>query len=382
MKDRSKEDDVPSQEMTDPKLVELLEELSNADGVPGREDEVRAVFERRWGDLGNLRYDRLGAVVLEVPGKGDDAPRVAIECHMDEVGFMVRLITSSGLIKVQPLGGFWSQALPAQRLRLLTASGSKVDGVIGATPPHLLGKDRNKAVDIKDLLVDVGASSRSEVEELGLFPGSFAVPASTFTTLATGRRVMGKAFDNRAGCAVCIRTLEEAAQGASAGSPPSCTVVGVGSTQEEVGLRGVRTSSWVSDPDVAIVVEGSPADDVGSGRDEAQGCLGKGVQIRAFDPTMVASPRLVEIALEVAREEDIPHQLAIRTTGGTDAGHLHLHQRGVPTVVVAVPVRYAHSHAGVIDMNDLQSMARLVWALVSRLDSKTVSERLLPWGGR
>lgn len=369
----------------DETLVELLEELSNADGVPGLEDEVRAIFEARWAGLGELRHDGLGGVILDVAGRaepGATAPRVAVECHTDEVGFMIRLVTASGLLRVVPLGGWWNQALPGQRLRVLVAGGEalqKLPAVIGATPPHLLGAEgaKDRMVDVKDLVVDVGAASKEEAERLGVRPGCFAVPASSFTRLAGGRRVMGKAFDDRVGCAVCLRALERAA--ARAGSALPCTVVGVASAQEELGLRGVRVAAHVAEPDVAIVVEGSPADDVTSSRDEAQGRLGDGVQIRAFDPSMVASPRLVELAIEVARALGIPHQLAVRTSGGTDAGQLHLHRRGVPTIVLAAPVRYAHSHAGIVDLGDLEALERLVQALLERLDRDTIERRLLPW---
>jgi endoglucanase len=377
---------------TEEERVELLEELSNADGVPGLEDEVRAIFEARWAGLGAMRHDGLGGVVLEVAGRGEAPPRVAVECHMDEVGFMVRIVTAAGLLRVTPLGGWWNQALPAQRLRVLAADGDasstraarKIPAVIGATPPHLLGAGgaKDQMVDVKDLLVDVGAASREDAEALGLRPGCFAVPASTFTRLAGGRRVMGKAFDDRLGCATCIRALERAAAAAREGAALPCTAVGVASAQEEVGLRGVRVAAHLAEPEAAIVVEGSPADDVSLSREEAQGRLGDGVQIRAFDPTMVASPRFVELALEVARAQGIPHQLAVRTSGGTDAGQLHLHRRGVPTIVLAAPVRYAHSHAGIVDLGDLEALERLVVALLERLDRATLETRLLPWERR
>lgn len=362
-------------------VLALLEELSNADAVPGREDEVRDIFIDRWKDIGGFRFDRLGSIIAEVAGAETSGPRLAIESHLDEVGFMVRLITRKGLLKLAPLGGFWSQALPATRLRILLG-GRKIPAIIGAMPPHLLGKDRDKSTDVKDLLVDVGAASREEVEGLGIRPGCFAVPDSVFTALVSGSRVAGKAFDNRVGCAVAIRALLRAAELRSEGTPLPCTVVGMGSVQEEVGLRGVQTAAEVASPDVAIVVEGSPADDLALSNDESQGRLGGGVQIRAFDPTMVASPRLVELALEVCAERGIPHQLAVRTSGGTDAGRLHLHARGVPTIVVAVPVRYAHSHVGVIDVADLEAMEALVWALMEGLSSKTIQERLLPWSNK
>jgi putative aminopeptidase FrvX len=367
---------------SDAETLSLLETLSNADGAPGAEDEVAEIFLARWKSRLTVTRDHLGSVIGTVPSSVPDAPRVAVDCHLDEVGFMVRAITRAGLLKMVPLGGFWSQALPGQRLRLLPAlpGGTKLPAVIAAVSPHLLGRaERDRAVDIKDLLVDVGADSAKEAASWGIRPGIFAVPASTFIPM--GRRCAGKAFDNRVGCALCIRTLEKAARPATKSSAPAlpCTVVGVGSVQEEVGLRGVRTAATVAEPEIALVVEGAPADDLSVNGDEAQGKLGGGVQIRAFDPTMVASPRLVELALETAREHRIAHQLAVRPTGGTNAGRLHLHGAGVPSLVLSVPVRYAHSHVGVIDPADLVATERLVWELLKRLDRTVVNERLLPW---
>ncbi len=360
--------------------IDLLRQLCEADGVPGAENEVRAIFEERWSGLGQLQYDRLGSLVLELPNNGT-SPRVAIECHMDEVGFMVQTVTSAGLLKVVSLGGFWPQALPAQRVNVLSKRGEKVPGVISATPPHLLGRvERNKAVELKDLTIDVGAATKDEVAEWGIRPGCFVFPDTRFTLLKGKNRVAGKAFDNRVGCTMCIETLEEAARrGPKTPTSWPCTVIGMASVQEEVGLRGVRTNAEVADPDLAIVVEASPADDLTTSTSEAQGKLGKGVQIRAYDPTMVASSGLVDLVLEVADKEDIPHQLAVRTSGGTNAGWLHLHRRGVPCVVLAAPVRYAHSHSGIIDLRDLAALRELVWALLDRLDLETLQSRIIPW---
>jgi endoglucanase len=235
----------------------------------------------------------------------------------------------------------------------------------------LAGKgDRDRPQDVKDMLVDVGASSRAEAEALGIRPGSPIVPATKLFRLH-GDRVCGKAFDDRLGCAVCIETV------ACAEKLP-CALVGVGSVQEEVGLRGVRTAIRVAAPDVAIVLEGSPADDVGGGPgDEAQGRLGGGVQIRAFDPTMIAPRGFVELAIETARSQEIPHQLAVRPTGGTDAGRLHLESVGIPTLVLAAPVRYAHSHTSVLALSDLDALGRLTRALLARLDAATVETAIL-----
>jgi endoglucanase len=144
--------------------------------------------------------------------------------------------------------------------------------------------------------------------------------------------------------------------------------------QEEVGLRGAKTAANFAAPDVAIVLEGPPADDTpGFNRAESQGRLGSGVQIRLFDPSAIAHPRLARLAIDTALAEGIPHQVTVRRSGGTDAGSFHLASHGVPCVVLGVPARYIHSHNSIIDIDDHLAMVSLVNALVRRLDRETVS---------
>jgi endoglucanase len=285
----------------------------------------------------------------------------------------VQHITPGGFLKFLALGGWSGQVLPAQRVRVWAPGaaggrGAKIDGVIGSTPPHLMPADkRDKVPDLRDLFIDVGASSRAEAEAWGIRAGTWAVPASPFTPLANPARFLAKAFDNRAGCGVCIETTTAAA------SHPN-TIFASGSAQEEVGLRGAATAARLIEPDVAIVLEGPPADDTpGFSADESQGGLGRGVQIRAYDPTMIANPRLFELALDTARREGIPHQVSVRSSGGTDGGAIHTSARGVPAIVLGVPARYIHAHASIIDIDDYLACKRLVLALLNALDADRVA---------
>jgi endoglucanase len=346
--------------------IELLRELTEADGVPGFEDEVRGVFTRRLEGVGEILRDRLGSVACRKPGKAD-GPRIMLDCHLDEVGFIVQHILPNGFLRFLHLGGWWNHVLPAQRVRVW-AGGEKLPGVIGSMPPHYLSEDkRKKVLDTSDLFIDVGATNREEAESWGLRVGTWAAPVSPFTRLKNEKLLMGKAFDNRVGCAVCI----EAAQRAK--NHPN-TLYANASVQEEVGYRGAITMSRLVEPDLAIVLEGPPADDTpGFKPDESQGVLGKGVQIRAYDPKMIGNPRLFEFAIDVAREEGIPHQLAVRSSGSTNSAAIHLSNRGVPTLVLGVPTRYIHAHVGVINTDDYAATLNLVLALVARLDGERVS---------
>jgi endoglucanase len=222
-------------------------------------------------------------------------------------------------------------------------------------------------MELKDMAVDIGASSDEEAAEMGVRPGQWIAAEGTFFSMKNKKILAGKAFDDRAGCALMIETIKE-----SDGFP--CTIYGAATVQEEVGLRGARTAAEIVDPDVCIVLEGSPAADAfGNNGSDRQGVLGEGVQIRLFDPTMIPNPGLRDFMLDVAESEEIPYQVLVRDAGGTDAGQIHLHGHGVPTIVLAVPVRYAHSPTGLIHADDYDNTLALVKAAVMRLDAATVA---------
>ena len=350
------------------KALALLQELTEAHSVPGHEDEVRAIFVDELGECGELSTDRSGSVFCET---GGDGPRVLLAGHMDEVGFMVQGITADGFIRFVPLGGWWEHSMLSQRVEILTRSGRKIPGVICTQPPHFLPESqRRQVVAIDRMFIDTGADSlRQASGEFGIAPGDPIAPCSSFTPLARTNLYMAKAFDNRVGMAGVI----QCAQMLSQYTLPN-RLIACGTVQEEVGLRGAKTAANFAAPDVAIVLEGPPADDTpGFNRAESQGRLGSGVQIRLFDPSAIAHPRLARLAIDTALAEGIPHQVTVRRSGGTDAGSFHLASHGVPCVVLGVPARYIHSHNSIIDIDDHLAMVSLVNALVRRLDRETVS---------
>ncbi len=358
-------------------LLPLLRDLSLAHGVPGHEGAVRSIFTRELAGF-DLSSDRLGGVAARQ--RAGAGPVVALAGHMDEVGFLVHGISADGFISVVPVGGWWTHTLLSQRVRILTRSGREVPGVFGATPPHFLSEDaRGKILPLDSLTLDVGARDRAEVTDtLGIQPGDPVAPDVPFTELPVAGRVMGKAFDNRAGMAVVIQAMRELHAGPR---PPPCDVVAVGTVQEEVGTRGARTMGAHLTPDVFLILEAPPADDTpGAVKGEFQGRLGGGVQIRLFDPTAVMNPSLANFALDIARAERIPHQVAVRRSGGTDASSFQFAGEGVPCVVLGVPVRYIHAHNGILDLGDLRAALDLVRAMVAHLDSATVAgfTRFLP----
>ncbi len=353
--------------MTDRPSSDLLRRLTLAAGPPGSEDAVRAIVREELDGIGSIAYDRLGSLLCEKRGTSD-APRIAIDAHLDEVGFMVQSIGDEGHLSFVALGGWWEHVLPAQRVDIVT-DGGLVPGVIGATPPHFLAaSDRKRLVDLKNMFIDVGASTVDEVAELGIRVGDSIVPRGEWIEFHADGVLSSKAFDNRAGVGLVCETMRSLAER----DHPN-TVVGITAVQEEVGCRGAKTASAVASPDAAIVLEGTPADDL-PGFAPRQGVLRGGPQVRLFDPTAIGSRRLVRLVEETAAAEEIPIQLAVRRSGGTDAKSIHTHDRGVPTVVVAVPARYIHTSVSVIHWDDYTAAHRLVLALIDRLDAAAVAE--------
>ncbi len=349
------------------KAISLLKELTEAHSVPGHEEEVRAIFVDELEECGELATDNNGSVFCETGGAG---PRVLIAGHMDEVGFMVQNITPDGFLQFVTLGGWWEHNLLAQRVEIRTRDGEKILGLIGSRPPHFLPEAARKQVmSIDQMFIDIGAESRRDVvENFGIALGDPIAPVSDFTPLGRGDMFMAKAFDNRVGMAGTIQAGQILSQ---SGHPNR--LIFCGTVQEEVGLRGAKTAANFIKPDVAIVLEGPPADDTpGFMKSDSQGELGGGVQIRLFDPTAITNPRLARLAIETAQAEGIPHQITVRRSGGTDAGSFHQANQGIPSIVLGVPARYIHSHNAVIDVNDYLAMLALTIALAKRLDEETV----------
>ncbi len=346
----------------------LLERLTEADGIPGFEQEVRQILRDYLAPVGTVDRDQLGSFIVRRDG-GSRRPRVMMAAHMDEIGFVVKSVTADGFLKFAPLGGWWDQVLLAQRVVVKGRHGD-IPGVVGSKPPHVLDdEERKKPVKVKQMFIDIGASGAGEVEEWGVRPGDPVVPRAPFTSMRSPGLVMAKALDDRVGCAVMIQTFRDLISG-----PHPNTLYGVGTVQEEVGLRGAGTSVYQVQPDVAIVLDVTVAGDVPGLKEEGLEKLGGGPAVGMFDASMIPNARLRDLCLEVAQEQGLQVQYAVLEKGGTDGGRIHLFQGGVPTVVIGVPVRYIHSHTGMVNLGDMEGARTLVGALVRRLDATTVQE--------
>lgn len=348
------------------KAIGLLQELTDAHGAPAFEDEVRAIFADELEEVGEISTDGNGSVFCEA-GEG---PRVLLTAHMDEVAFRVQNITPEGFIQFVTLGGWWPHTMLAQRVAVRTWDGRKILGVVSSTPPHFLPEaQKSQVIPIEKMFIDVGAASRADLEtNYGVRIGDPIVPLTEFTPMFDPNLLMAKAFDNRVGMACAIQATQSLAV---TGHPN--TLIACGTVQEEVGVRGAITAAVHAEPDVAIVLEGAPADDTpGFSRVSAQGAIGRGVQVRLQDPTAIMNPYLVDLVVKVAEQNDIPYQLTVRASGGTDARAFQLAGTGVPSIVLATPSRYIHSHNSIIDIRDYIAMVDLSVALIQELDQNEV----------
>jgi endoglucanase len=347
----------------------MLKELTEARGAPGFEEDVQAVIRRHLPVGATVEYDRLGSIICRKEGSSS-SPRIMLPGHMDEIGFMVKLITKEGFIMFAPLGGWPDQVLLSQRLVIRGRKGD-VSGLVGSKPPHLLDpEERNKVVKKDDMFIDVGAKSRKEVEKgLGIRIGDPICPESAFGTMRDGKLLVGKAWDDRVGCGVFIDVLRALQRR----THPN-TVYGVGTVQEEVGTRGAQTSAEVVKPDVCLVLESGIAADVpGIKPEETQGKLGAGPILYALDAGMVGHRRLHDFLVGLAEKRHIPYQISLLTGGATDGRPIHLHATGVPTVFIGVPARYIHCHTGVIHRDDYDNTVKLVLEAVKTLDSEALA---------
>ncbi|MEN2769186.1 M42 family metallopeptidase [Ornithinibacillus xuwenensis] len=343
--------------------LELFRTLTELQGAPGNEHPVRAFMKgelEKYSD--KIIQDNLGGVFGVKKGTG---PRVMVAGHMDEVGFMVTQITKKGLIRFQTLGGWWSQVLLAQRVQIMTDNGPIV-GVISSIPPHNLTEEqRKKPMEIKNMLIDIGADDKEDAEKIGIKPGQPIVPICPFTPMANNKKILAKAWDNRYGCGLSIELLKELQNE----TLPNQLFSGA-TVQEEVGLRGAKVAANMINPDIFYALDASPANDV-TGSDQEFGQLGKGALLRIFDRSMITHRGMREFILDTAETNNIPYQYFI-SQGGTDAGSVHLSANGVPSAVVGICSRYIHTSASIIHVDDYAAAKDLLVKLVKSTDQSTV----------
>lgn len=349
--------------------LKLIEELSDAYGVSGFEDRVLDVARAYGSDIAEVSEDSVRNLYLRRRRNRGGRPLVMLDAHTDEVGFMVQAIRPNGTIRFIAIGGWVNNTIPAHRVLVRNAEGEYIPGVVATKPPHFMTEaERNQALDIADMSIDVGASSREEaIADYHIRVGEPIVPDAKFEYDAKRGLMIGKAFDCRLGCASVLSTL----RGLEA-EELAVDVVGALSSQEEMGMRGATVTAKTVRPDAAIVFEGSPADDTCAEDYMVQTAIKRGPMLRHIDRAMITNPRFQRFALDLAEELGIPVQAAVRSGGATNGAPIHLANEGVPVIVIGLPVRYIHTHYGIASLEDCRNAVRLGIEVLKRLDAKTI----------
>jgi endoglucanase len=334
-------------------IERLLELLSNAHGISGREGSVQDLIRQEIAPyVDEIRIDNLGNLVATRKG---ERPSVMIAAHVDEIGLMTKYVDEKGFLRFVTIGGWFDQTLLNQRV-IVHADSGPVYGVIGSKPPHVMkDDDKKKPVEIKDMFVDAGCADEEEAKALGIKAGTPITIDRALAKLA-GDRVTGKALDNRAGVVVMIEALKR--------TRSKSTIYAVGTVQEEVGLKGARTSAFDLHPDVALATDVTiPGDHPGIEKKDSALEMGKGPVITIADASgrgIITTEKVVSWLAETAGEFEIPVQMDVSGGGTTDATAIQLTREGIHTGVISVATRYIHSPVEVLSIKDVDACAELI----------------------
>lgn len=353
------------------RIPDLLRRLADAPGPSGFEEPIRKIMvEEMKPYAASITYDGMGSIIAT---QGTAGPKVMVDAHMDELGGVIRRVTPKGLLTMQMLGGWLDQALVDQRWIIIGSKGP-VHAVTGIRDIHYIPSEERSRVFPRDSLsLDVGATTEAEVAAMGVQPGDPVVPDSPFTVLNGSANYLGKAWDDRIGCAVVIEAMRRLAT-----QPHANQIVYAITTQEEVGLRGAHTAADAIKPDVGIALEAGVTGDVNARPEESQERLGGGPGLFLYNSSQVPNRRFVQLVKDVASAHKLPLQFDLVTGYGDDSAEIQKSNGGVPTVCLTTPVRYTHAHNGIMNRKDFDQTVDLLVELLLQLDAQTV-KHLRSW---
>ncbi len=358
----------------DQSTFRLIENLSNAFGASGFEDDVTKVardfMDQSAPDaVSHIDEDKIRNLYLYRKENTGDKPVLMLDAHSDETAFMIQSVRDNGTMEFVTLGGWVPTNIPSSKVWIRAEDGKLISGIFASKPPHFMrAEEKNKAPSIEEMVIDIGAVSRREVmETFHIGPGCPAVPAVTMEYNEANQVCLGKAFDDRIGCAVVLESLRRL-QGEKLG----VDIVGTLTSQEEVGERGCKAAVMKVKPDIAICIEGAPADDTFMPEYNIQNGLHRGPMLRYMDISMITHPRFIRYAFSIADELGIRTQKAVRRGGGTNGAMIHNAPGAPPAIVIACPVRYTHSHHTYTALDDFENTVALVCGILRRLDASVI----------
>ncbi len=350
--------------------LSLIQELSNAPGVSGFEDEVLQVGRKYAQEIASIQEDSLRNLYFYRKANTGDKPVIMLDAHSDEVGFMVQAIKPNGTLQFITMGGWTDSSIPAHSVLVRNSEGKYIRGVVSAKPVHFMtAEELSRPISVSQMTIDVGSTSYQEtVERYKIQVAAPVVPDVACTYDQENELLMGKAFDCRLGCASVIETLW-----ALEGEKLAADVVGTFAAQEETGVRGSKVTANRVKPDLCIIFEGSPADDTFTPDYAIQTAIKRGPMLRHIDQGMITNPRFIRYALDLCRQLGIPVQESVRTGGSTNGASIHLSNLGVPCLVIGLPVRYIHSHHGIAAKADLEHSVALATELIKRMTPERIA---------
>lgn len=342
--------------------LKMLEEFCQAEGISGYEKEATRVMKKYLdGYCDDIAYDNLGSIIAHKKGAG---PKVLFTGHVDEVGFVVKEITEDGFLRVQPVGGWSTHNMLAQRVTITTRENKKCPGIIGDCRKP--GSPANTLMPMNDVYIDLGVESKQEVMDLGIRIGDPICPKADFVIMNNPQYVSAKAWDDRVGAAICTDVMRQLKDETLA-----CDFYVAGTVQEEVGLRGAKTVGQMVNPDLSIAI------DVGGENDEPNGpkghaVLGSGAAICIQDRSALAHSGLVSHLEKICEEKNIKHTTYVLGFGGTDSGELAKVGAGSVNLTISIPSRHVHTHQSMIHLGDYDAIVDLLVAFLKDFNQATL----------
>lgn len=352
--------------------LKMIQELADAKGVSGFEDEVLEVTRKYADGLGTIEEDCLRNLYIYRKENKGNRPLIMLDAHSDEVGFMIHSIKPNGTLRFITIGGWNKNALTSAKVLVRNSKGDYIPGIIAAKPVHFMSASErnNPSIEISNMVIDIGATSDKEaIEKFHIRIGEPVVPATKFASDMDHDLLFGKAFDCRIGCAVLIEVLKRLE-----GKELPCDVVGVLSSQEEVGERGCKVAVNRVQPSAAIVLEGCPADDTFTESYAIQTALKKGPMFRFMDVSAICNPRFQRYTLDLCEAIGLPVQASVREGGGNNAAVINTALLGAPAIVAGVPVRYIHSMNCITSYFDFEATVNVVLALLENLTPEQIKK--------
>lgn len=349
--------------------LKLLKKVSEVEGISGHEKEVAKLIKNEVKDVvDEIKYDNLGSIACYAHGE-EGQPLVMLAAHMDEIGFVVKKIEESGLIRIHNIGGWYRHVILAENFIITTKTGKRYFAVSGAQPPHGMSQEAaSKVLELKDMYLDLGVKDKQMVLDLGIAPGDSVTPYEEFRVMNDGVTLLGKAWDDRIGVAVGIEVLKELKE-----EGHKANLAFVGTVQEEVGLRGAQTAANLVKPDIAFAIDVTLSNDLPSSPNDPTK-LGAGPALSILDGSVIAHRGLFAFVEKIAKEHNIPYTYDLLTAGGTDSGNIHKSGSGVITMTISLACRYFHSHVSMINYDDYKNTIKLVKEVIKAIDSNVLED--------